>query len=88
MNRFRRVGRQMVIHLKYYISTHPRLKVLSLQCLAPFPRLKMRLKLVGSQPMTASAIFTIKGPKQLSPRARQIYHDLKTAIEQHQKGQQ
>ena len=87
MSRPRRVVRKAVIHLKLYVSARPRLKALALRWLAPFPGLKVRLKSVGSHPYPNRAPLQLKDLEQLSPRARQIYNDLKTAIEQRQKGQ-
>jgi FkbM family methyltransferase len=88
MSRPRRVVRQIVIHLKRYVSSHPGLKALALRLLTPFPGLKSRLKNVGSPiPIAETLPISNDGRENLSPRARQIYSDLKCAIEQRQKEQ-
>jgi O-antigen chain-terminating methyltransferase len=93
-SRPRRAARQAAIDLKMFFYMHPRLKRCALQCLTPFPGLKARLKRVGSLPseILESSInrgesLCVGGLGHLSPRARRIYHDLKSAIEQHQKEQ-
>jgi O-antigen chain-terminating methyltransferase len=101
MSRPRRVLRKAVIHLKLYVSARPRLKAIALRWLSPSPALKERLRKVGSQPQPeprtstiqqttecaaqAEATTTVEGLEQLSPRARRIYNDLKTAIVQRHK---
>lgn len=83
----RRVARQALISLKQYVVSRPHLKARALRWLAPFPGLKNRLKQVGAIPGQPISSFAVQGPEQLSPRARQIYHDLQAAIEQHKQGQ-
>ena len=86
-SRPRRVARQALISIKEYVASRPHIKARALRCLAPFPGLQNRLKRVGALPDQATNSFAVQGPEQLSPRARQIYHDLQAAIEQHKKGQ-
>jgi FkbM family methyltransferase len=87
MSRPRLFVRKSVIPIKKFFYFHPRLKTLALRLLALFPGLKARLKMVDSQPRPESYTLTIEGPEQLSPRARQIYNDLKAAIKQRRKEQ-
>jgi len=86
-SRLRRVARQALISLKQYVTSRPHLKARAHRWLAPFPALKNRLKRVGAIPAQSTCFFTVQGPEHLSPRARQIYHDLQLAITQHKKGQ-
>jgi FkbM family methyltransferase len=81
MSRPRLFVSKSVIPIKMFFYSHPRLKALALRLLALFPGLKARLMLVGSHSLPAASSFIIEGPEQLSPRARQIYNDLKAAIE-------
>jgi len=80
-----RMARHPVIKLKLYVVNHPRLKSIALRFLSPFPALKARLKRVRTVQVTPMHSFTVGGPEQLAPRARQIYNDLKTAMERRQK---
>jgi len=86
MSRPRRMARQLVITFKQYVVNHPRLKSIALSFLSSFPALKARLKRMGTVHVTPMHSFTAHGPEQLAPRARQIYRDLKSAIEKHQRG--
>jgi FkbM family methyltransferase len=87
MSRPRRIVIKAAIYLKKYFYFHPRLKTLALRLLVLFPGLKARLKMVGSQSRPEWYTLTIEGLGPLSPRARQIYNDLKAAIEQCRKEQ-
>ncbi|MRR15266.1 MAG: FkbM family methyltransferase [Deltaproteobacteria bacterium] len=82
MNEPGRTARQMVFRLKRYGANHPRLKGVALLFLRPFPALKARLKRAGLAQAALLSSFTVSGPEQLTPRARQIYNDLKTAMKQ------
>ena len=89
-SRPRRIVQSVLLHLKLYVSLHPRLKRFALKCLAPFPSLQARIKTLGLQEVIqphSSDLFTIEGPENLSFRGRQIYHDLKIAIEKRLKEQ-
>lgn len=86
MSRPWRVTRQASLHLKLYVAARPRLKALAFRCLAPFPGLKARLKAMGgSFPLSVPQPFHANELDQLSPSARQIYLNLKAAIEQRRK---
>lgn len=82
MSRPRRILREVVIHLREFCSSHPLLQKFGLRFVSLFPRLKTRLKMVRNELQPAEDNFTIAGPKQLPPRARQIYNDLLAAVEQ------
>ncbi|WP_306549229.1 methyltransferase domain-containing protein [Desulfobulbus sp.] len=87
MSRPHRIARQAILHFTLFVSARPRLKALALRCLAPFPDLRLRLKRISSQPLPPPSPLIVAGPEQLSPRARQIYNDLKAAIKQRQQEQ-
>ena len=80
-------ARQVALHLKLYVSRRPRLKSVVLSALKPFPTLTAHLKLLGSHSTPLAPGVTSTELEQLSPRARQIYHDLKDAIERRSKEQ-
>jgi len=80
MSRPRRVMRKTVTQVKLFLSAHLFLQKLGSRILAPFPRLRMRLKMVGHDLQPVEHNFIIAGPEQLPPRARQIYNDLLAAI--------
>ena len=79
--------RQIALHLKLYVSRRPRLKSVALFALKPFPTLTAHLKLLGSHSTPLAPGVTSTELEQLSPRARQIYHDLRDAIERRRKEQ-
>lgn len=88
MSRPNRVARQSALHLKLYVAARPRLKALVLRSLAPFPGLRSRLQLLcHPAPPAMQTNNVAKGQETLSPRARQIYADLKTAVGQCQQEQ-
>ena len=72
----RRIVKKMFIALKKNVNSHPLLKMVVLQILSWFPRLKTWLKNMNN-PLQ---IGYIEMYEQLSPRARKVYHDLKAAI--------
>ena len=99
-SRPRRTLRLALMHLKLYVARRPGLKRALLKCLQPFPRLELRLRQVGVEPVVVPNVIprpvehvdstennSSAALEALSPRARQIYHDLKAAIEQRQKEQ-
>ncbi|OZB74078.1 MAG: hypothetical protein B7X37_06805 [Halothiobacillus sp. 14-55-98] len=88
-SRPRRVIRSALIKAMAVVQARPRLKRFVLKVLNRFPRLKQRLWNMRiqhdpvSQPTTAPMTHTLEA--ELSPRAQKIYHDLKAAIEKHNK---
>lgn len=71
-------------HASLYIQRRPRLKNLVLNVLKQFPETKARLIRIAKQPMGDKFSNVAENPLELanlSPRVRQIYHDLKVAIE-------
>lgn len=85
-SRPRRIVRQSIIVCKNFLYNQPRMKALVLRLLAPFPDLQARLKMVGRQSLPASPCLVIEGTESLTSRARQIYIDLKTAIDRRREG--
>jgi O-antigen chain-terminating methyltransferase len=82
----RRVLKNYLLKAKQFIATRPMLKSWILDILSRFPALKARLKRVGSTDPSLRASWThVDGPGQLSPRAKQIYADLKAAIDRQRK---
>jgi len=76
--------RLILQHAALYIGRRPRLKRFVLALLNRLPRLKSRLMRVALITGTATGPMSQKTPTELShlsPRARQIYADLKAAIE-------
>ncbi|WP_298220053.1 class I SAM-dependent methyltransferase [Halothiobacillus sp.] len=88
-SRPRRMIRSALIKTMATVQTRPRLKRFVLKVLNRFPRLKQRLWSIRFQNTPISlpiATPTIQPHEaDLSPRARQIYLDLKTAMEKHNK---
>lgn len=88
MSRPRRNLRQLLMYVRVYISTKPWLSQIAKgwlyigSCLFP--------KLLREKERMAPAGLSLSPEKdrlrQLSPRARQIYHELKSAIELKDKG--
>ena len=93
MSRPRRVVSVWLLHLKLYVSARPRFKAFVLRCLAPFPSMNARFRMLGRQTTHATHSFyrsdgtaAVEGVEQLTPQAHMIYKDLKTAMEQCRKG--
>ena len=88
-SRPRRTTRLALMHLKLYVARRQRLKALVVRWLEPFPALRMHLRLIASSglPSPPAHPMTVEGPEHLAPRARQIYTDLKFAIERRRKEQ-
>jgi len=86
MNHCRQVMHRVLVQLKRFLSTHPRLKSFAVQRLAAFPGLKARLMLIVANPPLIPTAANIKAPLQCSRRARKIYKALITARENRQKG--
>jgi len=88
-SRPRRMMRSAIISSMAVVQTRPRMKHYALMVLERFPRLKQRLGSMRFQNVPISppiATPTIQPHEaDLSPRARQIYLDLKKAIEKHNK---
>ena len=95
-SRPRRTARLALLHLRNWVLKRPRAKARVLRTLRHFPRLKLWLKrlhhtnpIQGVQP-TAPLIagdVPIEEPlKHLSPRARKIYADLRSAMARQQQG--
>jgi O-antigen chain-terminating methyltransferase len=96
-SRPRRLVKQWLISVKQKINLKPTLKKRLMRILSVFPRLKARLKRVGYVGLPNSALISshiesssvpINEPEttqqaylDLSPRAKQIYAQLKQAIE-------
>jgi FkbM family methyltransferase len=74
MSRPHRIAKSLLVALKNSVSIHPASKLVALRKRAD----------VKSQDGTIIA-GRIEGPEQLSARARQIYHELKAAIEKNKK---
>ena len=78
----------LLAHAELYIRRHPSVKRVVLVILQPFPSLKERLtraKLVVSTTSSVQ-VAVAKEFKDMTPRARLIYLELKEAIENHSKG--
>lgn len=76
-----------LISLKHYIVSKPKVKQIALLALKPFPKLKNRLKNMGKYPPLTEDFKELypSSIKQLSPKAQQVYKELKEAIDS-QKG--
>ncbi len=86
-SRPRRVLKKILISVKNYINTNPRLKMKLVGILNNFPKLKKRLKRVGqvdhheeSRAFQVDEYTNENSEVQLSPEAKKIYNDLKQAI--------
>jgi hypothetical protein len=87
MTRSRSVLKSLLLSCKSKIGVHPEWKAFAVRILSWFPRLERRLRLLENPPnFTTLARRSLGGPECLSPRARQIYFKLKTAIELRQNG--
>lgn len=86
-SRPRRVIKNLALKMKNYIVVHPKLKMKIVSILNRFPSLKARLKRIGSPSAIQNSKFTIQNLEltHLSPLSKQIYLQLKDAIEQKQK---
>jgi len=88
-SRPRRVMRSAVVSSMAAIQSRPHLNRFALKVLNRFPSLKQHLRSIRFQhslvslPIAAPTIHLYKA--ELSPRVRQIYIDLKTAMEKHNK---
>ena len=74
--------KSIIMSLKHRIDAKPKLKRYILWLFKPFPGLKNKFKSI--KPANKLAYLTMKridNPKQLPHRARQIYNDLKKAVE-------
>lgn len=85
-SRPRRMLKKFLLMSKQYVTSRPQLKCRILDILNHFPTLKGRLKKIGSTDLSFHTSWSyVDGPQHLSPRAKQIYADLKAAIERHRK---
>lgn len=85
-SRPRRVVKKILVKSKQFIVARPKLKFWILDILNRLPTLKDRLKRIGlDEPLFHSSWPYLDGPQHLSPRAKQIYADLKAAIDRHRK---
>ncbi len=96
-SRPRRSIKNLVLKMKNYINSNPKLKMKIISILNRFPKLKARLKRVSqdnyflsdNSKLTAWNALGCKSQNlelsHLSPEAKKIYNDLKYAIEQKQK---
>jgi O-antigen chain-terminating methyltransferase len=80
-SRPRRVIKKILIKLKEELTKRPKFKCIINMCLKPFPKLENRLRRIGKESPVATADCS-DNHLYLSPRAKQIYNDLKKAIEQ------
>ncbi len=84
-SRPRRVAKKILISLKYYIHTKPRLKTKLLNILDRFPKLKTRLKSIGSTDFSNHNLLEVdiytNSEVKLSPKAKKVYSDLKKVID-------
>ncbi len=76
-SRPQRVLKQSVTSLKNYINNHPKIKTKIMHILKYFPRLKAKLKKIDNiDDYQIKDTYTVN-KEALSPRAKQIYNDLK-----------
>ena len=76
----------LLAHVKLYINRRPKLQLAVMRVLAKFPNLNARLKHASFNsysPQTTEPNISTK-LAQLTPRARQIYEDLKNVIQKSQ----
>jgi FkbM family methyltransferase len=92
-SRPRRILRRMLISIKSGISHRPLLKAVAVRLLSLFPQIDQRLRSIGN-PRFSKHLDTsfstedgIEAINYLTPRARQIYLDLKASIRQPRKEQ-
>lgn len=84
---FRGILKSWLLLCKSKLSAHQELKAFAVRVLARFPQLDQRLRNLGSPyKITTQTRRNLGGPDCLSPRARQIYFNLKVAREQHHEG--
>ncbi len=79
--------KNLLAKVRLYIAQRPTLRKIAMYVLAVSPNLKARLTQISANNYSAYKPVP-KHLVDLTPRAREIYADLKTAIEQHQKGTQ
>ena len=92
-SRPRRTARLVLLHLRNCVLKRPRAKARVLRILRRFPRLKLWLKrlhhanpIQGVQPAAPFIDGDVPIEEHLSPRARKIYADLKSAMARQQQG--
>ena len=81
------IARLLLAHASPYVNRRPKLKSAALGVLVRFPKLKARLRAVVMNKNFGPTVSTVVPTKlaEFTPHARQIYADLKAAIELHQK---
>ena len=84
-SRPRRIAKSILLKLKSFVARSPKLKNLVLILLKPFPSLSSRLRRVGQANFHVAQYTMPQTQQDLSPRAKQIYAQLKQAIEQNNK---
>jgi FkbM family methyltransferase len=84
-SRPRRTAKAVLLKLKQFAARSPKLKKLVLLLLKPFPSLSSRLRRVGQVNFHVAQNTLPQTQQDLSPRGKQIYAQLKQAIEQHKK---
>ena len=80
-SRSKQLSKKVIISLKHKINANPKLKEQILLLFKPFPKLKERLKGIRTHRHAYMSMCEIESPEQLSPRARQLYDELKMSIE-------
>ena len=77
----------LLAHAKLYVTCRPKLRHVALVVLAQFPTLKARLKVATmNRSFAQTTVPTVSTDlADLTPRARQIYADLKDAIDRRKK---
>jgi len=80
-----RIFKRLLSSLRDRISANPKLKAIALRFRSRFPRLAAMLEQASSPQYDGPVLAGHAGPPDLSPRAREIYAQLKGAIEQKQK---
>lgn len=76
--------KSFLVKIKHYVLQRPKLKKLVIYVLAKFPQVKARLTQINLNNYSALS-YVPADLVNLTPHARQIYANLKTAIKQQQK---
>ena len=86
-SRPRRVAKTYLLRLKPIVVRSPRLKKIVFILLKPFPTLSAKLRMAGHTNLTThhATHYMPDNQQDLSPHAKQIYIQLKQAIEQNKK---
>jgi len=90
-SRPRRIIKNLALKIKNHINARPKLKMKIITIVNRFPTLKARLKKIGQDNYSLPENSKLKiensalNYSHLSPRAKEIYHQLKTAIDENKK---